>query len=150
MDADGEHLAGGFGDGEALISAVANEPENVVVGIGDNHLPALLKKSELAVSEEVADEAGTAHAEGLETVALSDSAHGEWIVDFCSVEGDLVRVAADADVVGAGDAQHEVVVITVDAGLRDAQDRQRWLTLLNDETSAVHNGLVGGRLEESS
>ena len=69
LDGKAENGGCGGGDAIAMIGAMANEPEDIAVGGGDDKLAALFEKRGLAVGQEVAHKLMTLHSEGAKCVA---------------------------------------------------------------------------------
>ena len=64
-------------DSKSIVRALAYQPEDRVVAVGNYQLTTLVEKGALAVGKVVADQTATRHTKRLETVALTNGAEDQ-------------------------------------------------------------------------
>ena len=74
----------------AVVWALANQPEDIAVGIGNDQLTAFFTERHLSIGQEVADELVTLHAKGTEYVARSNRTNGQRKANVCCIERNAI------------------------------------------------------------
>ena len=111
---------------------MADEPQDSVAGIAEDYLATLLDETEFAVGQVVAHQTAATHTERMETVALLHGTDGKRESHIGSIERGTMRVATDGNGVGNTNAKLPIVMITVGAGLGNAEHGQGTATLVDN------------------
>lgn len=115
-------MGGAFCHFIAVVHAEADEPDDVAQGIAEDELAALVDDGKVEVGEEITYQTGALHAEGTETVALTNGAEMKGEGDRGGVgTADEGVAAIDVTAVKKGEAETGVGGDDVGAGFGDAK-----------------------------